>query len=153
MRTPLHVSSKPSWRTYTAVRGVLDPPEPAPSMLNIWPPLFCLCIILMASRVHIIEPIKFVETIYTQYHRTRGWNSNNYRSLSYKNVQVVEQEASRRGRKKKLCVHFVQSPASEKIIRMWNKMVQNTERPLIKVNLIEYSIVLFWNWLHDEERC
>lgn len=49
---------------YTAVKGVLDPPEPAPSMLNMWPPLCWSPITHIASRVQIIDPTKFVETIY-----------------------------------------------------------------------------------------
>lgn len=49
--------------THTAVRGVLDPPEPAPSMLNMCPPLACFLIIYIASLVQRMEPIKFVETI------------------------------------------------------------------------------------------
>lgn len=49
--------------TYTAVRGVLEPPEPAPSMLKMCPPLFCLLITSIAPLVHRIDPIKFVETI------------------------------------------------------------------------------------------
>lgn len=50
--------------THTAVRGVLEPPEPAPSILNMWPGLVWFLIIRMASRVQRIEPTKFVETIY-----------------------------------------------------------------------------------------
>lgn len=54
---------QPQQSTYTAVRGVLDPPEPAPSMLKTCPPLFWVSMIWMASLVHSIEPIRFVETI------------------------------------------------------------------------------------------
>ena len=66
------IQSKPTnfQRTYTAVRGVLDPPEPAPSMLNMCPPSFWLCIIRMASRVQRMDPTRFVETIFSQNHMT-----------------------------------------------------------------------------------
>lgn len=49
--------------TYTAVKGVLDPPEPAPSMLNMCPPLAWFLITRVASRVQSREPTRFVETI------------------------------------------------------------------------------------------
>ena len=61
--------------TYTAVRGVLDPPEPAPSMLNMWPPLAWFLITRMASRVQSREPTMFVETIY---HETKRYSTNQF---------------------------------------------------------------------------
>lgn len=70
--------------TYTAVRGVLDPPDPAPSMLNMCPPLVCFSITRIASLVQIIDPTRFVETICEE-EKNKNKNMNQFK-LNPKNL-------------------------------------------------------------------
>ena len=72
LENKLNSHSTKNW-TYTAVRRVLDPPELAPSMLNMWPPLAWFFITRMASQVQSREPTMFVETIY---HETKWYSAN-----------------------------------------------------------------------------
>lgn len=106
---------------------MLDPPEPAPSILNMWPPLCCSPITRIASRVQIIDPTKFVETIY----------SINYKRLITKGVNFHARIGCRRTKPKDFRAYIIAFCA-------WFNLYS-------KLNTFHLYFVIFFEAIYDKK--